>query len=742
MPLSIAMPIAHVAAGTDYERYYRTGHSIFFVTHYFNDRLADGRPCQGLRMAQAVTFPPVQSEERELFNLYAFADGFLSLQGNDLVLRLPRELMPPTVSQYNSGRQFFALTPPGPQLRHVVYRFENGPVSAVRGAIEAILRNPNHPSRLVARYPLPERNSTQRLDDFLDARPEHVTEVLERFLNGQIELFARAGDVAGNFCDTTIEICFLDSCGTLTPTERKENSTPDFFAPPAARGRPLNPAYFLYLVRSSSNSRNVTLLTRFPPISDWEAYTHPLDYILSRERLAYNGVNPDLILDVAASQPPKPLLCTVDVINEAGQPLADRGIAIASLGLWHQSRNAGNPYSTTAPVQWRYVDGEADEVQIGDLCDFRSQVRPGQTNLLPGAAFDHTFAPNATQEERVRLYWTRYGTIINRVASAFELPCELILAIACKETAGGTWFDAANAELSHEMDVIRAEPVTFEIAVGAAIPTNAAQIAQKITSNTAYQTLLTQYIGLAGLRVTQGQNSNTVLSVGPNGANAQIPIPWSDSTLIDTGNALNWGNLRTLVGTFTSYVRVSPGIMQTLVSTAHEDLEWIGKMYGPDYLRKITITHNNIVLAVDTPPEGLGALFSDWLGVTVDNDGNNNPVGSPNTALSRQKRSLHSIVAGGAHIKRRYNTVEGNNKPFNLITDFDLPTVASGYNNGAEGITAANPTDSVDHRWSKLFALKFYDHTYTELVPRYFNAAISYFNGAPDPRPALRLWRS
>jgi hypothetical protein len=80
---------------------------------------------------------------------------------------------------------------------------------------------------------------------------------------------------------------------------------------------------------------------------------------------------------------------------------------------------------------------------------------------------------------------------------------------------------------------------------------------------------------------------------------------------------------------------------------------------------------------------------------------------------------------------------------FNLICDFDLPTLTSGYNDAATSIHAANPTDADAEKWRRLFALQYFDGDYPQHGTRFFNAVVALFNALPAGQvmPAVRLWK-
>lgn len=704
MPMNIAMPVAHVTGAATYVDWYGSNNDcIFEVANYFNQGGAKGINLRASAAGAGAT-------NDALWNLYAFTDGFLSFRDNSLILRLPRELQARAVRAHNSGSQFASLRPRGPQLRHIVYAFSAAPDEAsVETKIRAILNDAAHTGRTITRVYLPAAG-TQRLDAYLAAAPSNIDVVLEEFLFGVTEIFVRAGDVVGNFRPYAIDISFHDSCGSISPDTVTG-------VPIIIRGRPLNPSYYLYVVRSSANrnANRVTVLTNVGLTP-----SHPLDHLFLAANIPATG-NQNQSVDFTAAVPPKPLHVTVPVQTAGGDEIAGRGIAIGALGLWHESRNAVHPYATSAPVEWRNYGVDAADTNENDLCRFMTRVKIGQSNVLPGgAAFDHAHTPAALHDGRVRTYWERYDRIFNAVADALELPCELLVSLACAETSTGAWFNSAFAA-SREMHVIRMEPLSRQPA--AIEPTNAVR-----------QGWLTAYMNITG-------------GVNGVGANAYLPAPWHAASRVSAAHTLTWGELAELIRRYPDGVKVSPGVMQTLVGTASSDIAWARGFYGDAFLTALTFVHEptGVVLTADALPATNDLVFSEWFAVSVDAAGANTNTDPIDGTLTQLKRAFHNIIAGACHVKRSYNQATDSGR--NLICDFDLPTVTSGYNDGAVRFAAATTASGTNERWKRLFALTFYDHSYPMNAPKFFNAAVSYFNSdftSATPafaKPAVRLWK-
>jgi hypothetical protein len=662
--------------------------------------------CAGIRLTAAPGAPATTPDS--VWDLYAFTNGFLSLQGgNDLVLRLPRELGG-RHARFNSGLRFIDqnLTPEGPHLRHVVYRWTAAPGANVETHIRTLLGISGHPMRAITRVRPATGQRTETLDQFLARGPAGVTAVLNDFMAGRIELFVLAGDRVGNFRSGSVELRFVDSCA--------HNVAPAASALPEVTGRPLNPAYYLYLVTAAGNARAVNLLTTVTPGAATPLETHPLVFSLTESRVTAGGAAATTALNLSAPFPPPPLHVRVDVGPPVGPPRHAAGIPMAAVGTFHQSRNARG--ASSAPVRWRnWGNQEGDEKSPARFGSFLTEVV--NEKLLPaGAQFDHQFTPTSRQRKVVKEFWLRYGAAFNTVAAALDLPVEFLLMIACTET-GGKWFNINFAQ-SQEADVIRLESLH--------------QPPKKMTTDIADQRLLTHYAELTG-----GVN-------GP-GANANMPAPWDDTVVVPPGNALKWGQLRHLTRRFRGHgnVNVSPGVVQTTLATAASDIEWGRSIYGPNFPGRLVAQFGGINLTSDSPPTDLDDLFSGWFGVTVNANGENTVVaGSVDVTLTKRKRAFHSVLAGALHMKRMYNTrMPGKRGYFNTISDYDLPTICSCYNDGGNAVAMAKAGDPDPTKWKHLFALLYNDANYPQLAPRYFNATIDLFNDNPEPVPALRFWK-
>ncbi len=685
MPLQVALPIAHRTgqAGTvTYDDYYDVvGQCLLNVDHYFNEAETEGLSLiQNSAFLSDPQLPDPDNDPR--FNLYAMTYGSLSWQTNSLVLRLRREQVRrhPDLS---SGEQFKQVPPRGVQLRNLVYQLSPSDTVNVRNRISKLLEVTDHPMMVHQMVKAPGQSKPQLLGTYLSGSNfgTQKSTVLDLFMNGDIELLVRAGDSIGNFAiSRAVSIQFLDVCGAISPTSSPARP----FQP---QGRPINPSYFLYHLLSAP-TQTVNILTSLDPLVDLDTgHAHPLTHLLGRSTDKQSRDAKNAQFDWRSDVSPRPLHVTRQLSG------GNRLLRFGGLGIFHESRNASNPFITRATHQWRiYGDKQedTDRALSGKLILYDKSSKKNEPDIQPAQ----------NQRNRIEICWTRYATIINAVALAFEVPCECLLAFAIKETGFRLTGET-------EESVIRLEPLK----VTTDLPQQNAQIQ-------AYQ-----------------------LAAGVNGRAITIPIPWAGDQHVHTASSLTWTQLAALNQQFPNNVRTSPGIVQTLVRDAHTNLSRIQAIYGPNYIRTIRADVQipnpadlnqmvTILLTARTPAASVSALLSSWFAISVDSTGNDSP-GAPHTLLTKRQRALHGFIAGAAHMKLHYSN--GFNS---IVTDFDPPTMASGYNDKA-GIRRTLSTDTVINRYGMVMRAP-----YAEGYPIIYNSVIDFFNANPATSPALRLGRT
>jgi hypothetical protein len=699
--INLSTPIAHEAVANHFQAYYSGGASVFEVTQFFNRS-----DCKGIRIKKNAA---VTASVAAQFDLYALTDGFLTFADNSLILRLPTELQAEAVKKYCSGRLLRKLAPGGPQLRHLMYKFLTVPDvfdTAIQPKISALLGVAPHPARTIVK--VKDDGKVITLGAYLDANTANAGTWIASFRTGDVSLFVKAGDVIANFFADEIELQFVDSCGV-----------PPASTPNAVMGRATNPSYFLHtLFKDTAHSNQ---LTKLDTQADAETdAAHPLMHLYRTVSPVPATTNADQFLDLTAALAPKPKLVTIDCKNDANDVLADAAIGIGTLGTWHKSRNSASEAEAKAVVSWRLYGNDASDTDDTLRGTLITQLSPPATSaLLPGgAAFDHMLTPlTGAAADRVTRVWNLYHPIFNAVAQAFQVPCEILATIVCSET--GAWFDNGT-----DTDVIRMEPLDVPVVVTPG-------------------TVLAKYKTLAG----QNYMVNGVKHYGP-GANPIMPRPWKGATPVGAGGP-TWNELRDLVHNNPD-VKVSPGCTQVLVRSAGGALTWAVHRFGVELINDISINVTNsanvaTTLSVSAPPTAFNAIFEEWFGVALDSTG---AVTTSTTAtdsrLTRFQRALHDIITTAAYIKRNYNYISDGNK----ITDFDPPTLFSGYNDGASTIKNKSSTTSSDGvKWQKLYGVVTFDDNYPKNGSRNYNRIVRYFNEqgylTANPvaaRPALRLW--
>jgi hypothetical protein len=171
------------------------------------------------------------------------------------------------------------------------------------------------------------------------------------------------------------------------------------------------------------------------------------------------------------------------------------------------------------------------------------------------------------------------------------------------------------------------------------------------------------------------------------GFSTSVPDPWNGAKSVRERRRLTWDQLVTVVDG-TNGERISPGIIQTLISTARGVLPYLNAIQPSIYA----------ATGIPAPPTTAGGFFNSWL------------LSAPN-----------SILVGAAYIRQGYNK---------QATRFDLPVVGSAYNSGQHKVDTASP-----------WGLKYFGN-YVENAGPGSNAAASLFNDpATTPISPVRFIR-
>lgn len=158
------------------------------------------------------------------------------------------------------------------------------------------------------------------------------------------------------------------------------------------------------------------------------------------------------------------------------------------------------------------------------------------------------------------------------------------------------------------------------------------------------------------------------------GFSTSVPNPWNGPAALRAGRTLTWDQVLPITEQ-TLGQRVSPGLLQTLISTAIGVIPWLNAV-APGIFA---------ALAIPPPPAAIADFLNDWLA-----------------------HGDHSILLGIAYIRLGYNT-KG--------TCFDLPLVGAAYN---AGMLRTVP--------NSIWGLRYHGE-YVERAGPHFNAASALFTG-------------
>jgi hypothetical protein len=202
----------------------------------------------------------------------------------------------------------------------------------------------------------------------------------------------------------------------------------------------------------------------------------------------------------------------------------------------------GKEYSL--PIQnlayFFYRDNARIEWRLNTESLLEAKIRSGQPLPVP------TLEPTPTINALVENMWTSYAPDIVDMSLRFQVPCELIMAFLGKETS------------NLDKRVVRFEPVNS---------VTRKKLDKAILGNPTYEKLVEQYVKVS---------LDTITS--PN-----VPDPWDQAQVIRSANGtqLTWGEMAELLNMSPYFqTRLSPGLMQTLISTAITTLSWAEKAFN------------------------------------------------------------------------------------------------------------------------------------------------------------------
>jgi hypothetical protein len=407
--------------------------------------------------------------------------------------------------------------------------------------------------------------------------------------------------------------------------------------------------------------------------------------------------------DAGALAHPLVTLCPVLAPDAAPPARAKVGgataIALGDLADFHRFVWNGKPVSA---LEWRYTDAAAFE------------------SRTPGRTVVDAYPPPTDIRTRITNLWTAHGQALTDVAEKLQVPAELLLAILGRE---------ARAEDNPSPRAIRLEPLPAQdrsrLTTGLALAydkvtgTHGTVSGYKLAGDgrTAELDLTianARAWGVNSLRASRrsvlwnderlairandgGDAANTTFHLtidAPKAAATEawvldgystvVPAgAWPGAAAVKTGEALTWEQLAG-AATMLRGLHISPGLFQTIIATAKEQLAVIRRMVPTVYAD----------LHVTAPPDQPGDfLRQGWL-----------------------VEPKQSILAGAAKLRAGYLR-----RP---STRFDLPPAGGAYNSG-----------SLSRNRRSVWGVVVGDG-YVERAAEAIRAASELFGGTPAPTPA------
>lgn len=404
----------------------------------------------------------------------------------------------------------------------------------------------------------------------------------------------------------------------------------------------INPAYYVWIYLKNANDANVgdqkVELNTFSSLTG-TVYDHPL--------LGTNGINLDLNVPKLARVP-------VQLPNTAVEVIL---FPVGELGTYHGITLSAHD----SAIQWR-ITNDAN-------LDFEVQLKPGaNANLIYNGVsrpigicgvtsanrIDVCPTPEAINNTAMQNVWNDWEDDINEFCFEFQFPAEYIIMCIQQETNNGPR-KLALEELS--------------------------QASQNLLAQTLPQTTIDNYT-----------------DIDPK-YGITVPDPIIMTNPVVTGHALTWGQLMQIVEIVPS--RMSPGLIQTLVSTARTNLTKLAFLY-PNIEAKFNVA---------AIPSTNAGLFQ-WLLV-----------------------GRHSLLVSIFFHKWNYA---------NKGTKLDLPLVTACYNAGSinyrEGFKIKIPnTDPAQYNnWANPWVMRFNGLDYPRNTSRHYNAIKN--NATILPR--AKFWQS
>lgn len=484
----------------------------------------------------------------------------------------------------------------------------------------------------------------QRIKDYLDDNSSDltlaITSIIDEFIDGEISLFFNCGDYFGD-ADLYSNIVNQISNGItfqnprLIVLEMYEYSNNNMSAK----------YYYWRLLKNAFNSqqsRRMVSLVTHTSLNSGE-FDHPFLIALSID--LEETINPRVTISLTL---PGQQNDTDDVIL----------FPIRNLREW-EGTNLNN--NDPSDLQWRLTNDNNIDFEIRRRPNVSSPNNRlcGETTGDFNACIDieSPTIPQATRTtitNRVETIWTNFEDDIIDISEKLQIPSEIIVSIIGHESNGG-------------QRAIRFEPLTDQ------------QISQLNQDTNIQNSIVGAYVDLTTQTNSQGKIVNTGW-----GSATGVPQNTADlnNAISPTRSTITWNQARQVISILP--FRASPGIMQTLVSTATSMYNWLDSWFDD-------MNSEFNILAF---PQNNGERY-DWL-----------------------LTARHSILVGAATIKYNY---------CNKKTGWNPVLIYGGYNAGTPRYQ------------NNIWGVKFYDPNYVVDAGRHYNAFQNLIN---NEECRIRFWEN
>jgi hypothetical protein len=351
----------------------------------------------------------------------------------------------------------------------------------------------------------------------------------------------------------------------------------------------------------------------------------------------------------------------------------------------------------TLPIQnladFFYRDNARIEWRLNENSLLETRLRPSQPSSTPDLVIPKRIK-DLTDE-----MWRTYAKDIVDMSLRFQVPCELIMAFLGKETS------------NLNVRAVRFEPV---------VKKSQKDLDREILNDSRYEELATRYID----------------AIGEKGKSSNVPDPLDISEKIFSSNTLTWGEMAELIDLSPYFkTRLSPGLMQTLISTIDGNIAFVWNKEKKEYEKKTVPGTLDWVkqiyesdLSKTYPPVRSDSNIWEYFGVAP------KPTKPSDYLINWLIVPRQSIFVGAAYIRKLYNSDPKG-------TCWDPARQAAAYNAGSVrdpcGLKDAKTTEEKDNKrtWGMCY--------YADYMSRFgqvYNAAVELLNTPGlTPVPSVRL---